>query len=230
MNFKTKVLTSVLAVGLTVALVGGSTMAWFTDSKVVEGATFQAGTVTLSDSSKVLTITGFDKHNINPGDGFNASLNIVYTGTKPVKLRIKVPDISWLAADEETVLSTDNVDYDWDAIKLNWHRDGDYIYYIGSTTYTGTDGQSHTLTDGILPGTKDDDNGTTKYFGAAAETARTIHFSLDGLFNGAKTDNQYQGAEFTLGDSSVEVIQATNGAAWTTTPVPAATSSTTPVA
>ncbi|MDF1493275.1 TasA family protein [Caproiciproducens sp. CPB-2] len=217
MNFKTKVLTSVLAVGLTVALIGGSTMAWFTDSKEVKGATFQAGTVTLSEDSGKLVISGFDKENINPGDGFNASLNIVYTGTKPVKLRIKVPEISWLAADGETALSTDNVDYGWDAIKSNWRRDGDYIYYIGSTTYTGTDGIEHTLTDGILPGIKDDDNGTTKYFGAAAEAARTIHFSLDGLFNGAETDNQYQGAKFTLGDSSVEVIQATNSAAWPAT-------------
>jgi SipW-cognate class signal peptide len=215
MNFKTKVLTSVLAVGLTVALVGGSTMAWFTDSKVVEGATFQAGTVTLSNSSKDLTIAGFAQQNINPGDTFNGSLTIVNTGTKPVKLRIKVPEISWLNGTAPTDLSTDNVKV---TLPANWekHSDG-YLYY------TGTIGS---FPAGVIPGTVDD--GTA--FPAGTVAQRTISFAFTGLFDGDLTTNAYQGMILNMGPSSVEVIQATNGAAWTTTPVPAATSSTTPVA
>jgi len=206
MNFKTKVLTSVLAVGLTVALVGGSTMAWFTDSKVVEGATFQAGTVTLSNSSKDLTIAGFAQQNINPGDTFNGSLTIVNTGTKPVKLRIKVPEISWLNGTAPTDLSTDNVKV---TLPANWekHNDG-YLYYIGTIG---------SFPAGVIPGTQDD--GTA--FPTGTLEQRTISFAFTGRFDGELTTNDYQGMILNMGPSSVEVIQATHGAAWTTTPVPA---------
>lgn len=214
MNFKTKVLTSVLAVGLTVALVGGSTMAWFTDSKVVEGATFQAGTVTLSDSSKDLTIGGFAQQNINPGDEFRGNLTIVNEGTKPVRLRIKIPEISWLNGEEPTGLPTNNVKV---TLPANWekHSDG-YLYY------TGTIGS---FPAGVIPGTQDD--GTA--FPTGTLEQRTISFAFTGLFDGDLTTNAYQGMILNMGPSSVEVIQATNSATWPTTgTVPPAT--TTPAA
>ncbi len=209
MNFKTKVLTSVLAIGLTVALVGGSTMAWFTDSKVVEGATFQAGTVRLSDNSGNLTIAGFAQQNINPGDTFNGSLTIINEGTKPVKLRIKIPKISWLNSEEPTGLSTNNVKV---TLPANWekHSDG-YLYY------TGTIGS---FPQGVIPGTVDDGSD----FPAGTAAQRTISFAFTGEFDGDLTTNAYQGMTLKMGPSSVEVIQATNDAAWPATgTVPAAT-------
>ncbi|MGX8700169.1 TasA family protein [Caproiciproducens sp.] len=207
MKFKTKILTSVLAVGLTVALIGGSTMAWFTDSKEVKGATFQAGTVRLSDASGELTLEGFAQQNINPGDEFNGSLTIINEGTKPVKLRIKIPAISWLDGEEPTDLSTNNVKV---FLPANWekHSDG-YLYYTG--TISG-------YSQGVIPGTLDD--GTE--FPAGTLEQRTISFAFTGVFDGDLTTNAYQGMILNMGPSSVEVIQATNSAAWTTTPVPPA--------
>lgn len=206
MKFKTKILTSVLAVGLTVALVGGSTMAWFTDSKEVAGATFQAGTVRLSTGD--LTINGFTQDNINPGDHFDGSVTIVNDGTKPVQLRVKIPEISWLNGTEATDLSTDNVKV---TLPANWEkRDDGYMYYVG--TIAG-------YAQGVIPGTLADGDD----YPAGTLEQRTITLSFSGLFDGDLTTNAYQGMVLSLGSSTVEVIQATNGAAWTTTPVPAAT-------
>ena len=42
---KTRILMSVLAIGLSIALIGGATMAWFTDEAGPVEATFTAGTV-----------------------------------------------------------------------------------------------------------------------------------------------------------------------------------------
>lgn len=53
-----KVLTGVTGLALAVALVGGSTMAWFTDSKPVAGAAFTAGTVKISAGRTVVADSG----------------------------------------------------------------------------------------------------------------------------------------------------------------------------
>ncbi|MBW7571634.1 TasA family protein [Caproiciproducens faecalis] len=212
MNFKTKILTSVLAVGLTVALVGGSTMAWFTDSQTVEGATFKAGTVRLSDSSNNLTIGGFTHDNINPGDTFTGSLTIINEGTKPVKLRIKIPTIGWYDHTEDTEdngLSIDNVKVtlppDWEK-----HADG-YIYYTG----TILEGKP-----GVIPGTKADGEA----YPAGTDLQRQIDLTFTGRFDGLLTNNDYQGKFLKMGASSVELIQATHEdlVSWSSETVPAA--------
>ena len=212
MNFKTKILTSVLAVGLTVALVGGSTMAWFTDSKTVDGATFQAGTVRLSDdTSSELTIGGLTRDNINPGDTFDGSLTIINEGTKPVMLRIKIPQISWLNDGEAANLSTDNVKV---TLPTNWEKRGDdYMYYTG----TILDGKP-----GVIPGTLADGDG----FPVGTLAQRTITLTFTGGFDGDLTTNAYQGKTLSMSGSTIELIQATNGASWTSDPVPAAVVST----
>jgi predicted ribosomally synthesized peptide with SipW-like signal peptide len=46
-RMKTKILMSVLAIGMAIALIGGATMAWFTDEAETEANTFAAGTLDL---------------------------------------------------------------------------------------------------------------------------------------------------------------------------------------
>lgn len=191
MKTQTKLLASILAIGLSVAMVGGSTMAWFTDSKSVGASKFTAGTVTLNDIGDA-NITGLNKDNVNPGDPFQYGLNIVYTGSKPVYLRVKVPEVKWTPD-----LKTDNVLIGNEKISqfLNENHPG-WTYKNGYFYYND-----------VILGTKADGN-----YKASGKSSTTIPISLSGVFDGETTTNAYQGAELDVSSYKVEVIQATNDA------------------
>lgn len=206
MKIRTKLLMSFLAVGLTTALVGGSTMAWFTDSKPVSGATFTAGTVLLDGDSSV-QVDG-PTTNVNPGDTLKASLKIVNSGSKAVWIRVKLPEYYWR---DPSTLTKDSglgtsvfTDYAIDTGKggsnlSDWTVKGGYAYYKFA-----------------LPGTEKDGK-----YDAGDLTARTITPSVAATLDGEKTGNAYQGQQFYLSDLTVEAIQATNSAdtldaAWAT--------------
>ncbi len=90
---KTKLFLSLLTILLAVALVGGATMAWFTDADSVTNK-FEAGTVDVeaertSHSSKII------QENWNPGDCTELDICVENTGSKSINLRAKIQS-GWL--------------------------------------------------------------------------------------------------------------------------------------
>ena len=88
---KTRILMSVLAIGLSIALIGGATMAWFTDDAEVPAATFTAGTVEVAvgeDDPVIISIEGYVQDNVNPGDEFEAGWTFKNKGTKNAQFRV----------------------------------------------------------------------------------------------------------------------------------------------
>lgn len=192
---KTKILLSLLVIGLAVALIGGATMAWFTDETPVQPAEFTAGTVVVNadEAPTIDTPEGKYFDNVNPGDCATVTWTIVNSGTKAIELRVKLSEL-W-----EGELPTDNVYYapDPDSGWVMYDEDGElWLYYTG----------------GPVPGT----------YGNTPEDERTVQLPIIVAFDGATTGNDYQGKEFTL-SGDVYAIQASNGApaavwgdAWTT--------------
>lgn len=81
-----KVLMIALVIGLAAALIGGSTMAWFTAKAEVENE-FTAGTVMIEAGSNVSG--DVDINNWNPGDCTELKLDIQNIGSKKIRLRTK---------------------------------------------------------------------------------------------------------------------------------------------
>ncbi len=90
---KTRILMSVLVIGLAVTLIGGATLAWFTDEAVSEANTFAAGTLDLKvDGEEVAESISLT--NMAPGQ-----TSVYYKwvlrndGTLPGKLSVSFSDI-----------------------------------------------------------------------------------------------------------------------------------------
>lgn len=194
-----KLFVSVLAVALSAALIYGATMAWFTDTATVGEATFTAGTVIVSTDEEV-TITPATSDNVNPGDTFTASWNIVNEGTKAVMLRV-LADIQYMSADGTTALSTDNIT--GLTLPTGWTCDG----VDKNATAPGL--QLELYYNPVVLGTMDDGENPA----AASDAARTVLLSVTGTFDGATTTNMYQGSVLTI-NGAVQAIQASHSADW----------------
>ena len=85
---KSRMIMSLLVIALAAALIGGATMAWFTDSDTAGSATFTAGTLKIDVSDGLtafydLLQVGSKHGNMNPGDVYEEIvLEIENTGTK----------------------------------------------------------------------------------------------------------------------------------------------------
>ncbi len=188
---KSKTAMSLLLIGLAAIIIGGATMAWFTDSTEVADATFTAGTVEIEAGDSVFP-EGKLYDNINPGDCGRVTWDIVNTGTKAIELRVKMTE-AWTGVGSETE-STANPFYYCPPSDSDWvmyEEEGEtWLYYTG----------------GSVPGTYSD----------ATVEERTVPLTLVVGFDGAEMDNDYQGASVTLGGeesgSIVEAVQASNGA------------------
>ncbi len=208
---KAKLLVSLLIIGLVAGLIGGATLAWFTDATEVAPATFTAGTVKVNaDGPNVAVPEGKSIKNVNPGDCATVTWNIVNAGTKAAEFRVKLAAL-WTGVNEELLDDQgimDNVAYapapgsDW----VMYEENGEvWLYYTG----------------GPVPGTFNyvaNEDGGSEYL----LQERTIPLTLVVGFDGALTNNAYQAATFQLGGSTgegddaissvVEAVQASNGA------------------
>jgi len=183
---KTKILMSVLAIGMAIALISGATMAWFTAEADVNPATFTAGTVIVNaDGPEYFTAEGKSFNNVNPGDCGRVEWTIINDGTKAAQLKVKL-EKRW-----EDGYSTDNVRYA-PAENSGWvmyeESDGIWLYYIAEP-------------DVGVPGT----------FNGASEEERSVPLELIVAFDGEDTTDIYQGKTFTL-SGKVYAIQASNDA------------------
>jgi len=77
---KTKIFMSMLVIALAAALVGGATMAWFTDTATNVGNTFTAGTVDITVGATTLAIVPAPL-NMAPGDIATGSFVVTNAGT-----------------------------------------------------------------------------------------------------------------------------------------------------
>ncbi|MBW7571635.1 TasA family protein [Caproiciproducens faecalis] len=112
-----KLLTGIVGVVTAVALVGGGTMAWFTDQKEVAGSTFTAGTVKIQAGQSVVNDTDEKGNPIYYEDAAPLRVYDVHRGTgkndTPLpKLNTEVrsfPDAILTRADESTSPSEDEL-------------------------------------------------------------------------------------------------------------------------
>jgi len=181
---KKKIIGSVVVIILMAALVGGATMAWFTNSAEGGDAVFTAGTV-IVESEGATIIEPSKYNNWNPGDTDEVMWEFVNAGTKTIKIRFN-PSAIWGITDAEgnfvpsSELSSSNVTatLTQESIDAGWVIREDGIYYYNGIINSGEKISLH------------------------------LTISLDG----PSTGNEYQGMNFVIA-GIVEAVQASHGAA-----------------
>ncbi|MBS3902635.1 MAG: SipW-dependent-type signal peptide-containing protein [Dethiobacter sp.] len=83
---KKKMFMSMLVIALAAALVGGATMAIFTDTETSAGNSFAAGTVDITVGSTVIPEVGFA--NMAPGDIRSGSFTVTNAGTLALRFDV----------------------------------------------------------------------------------------------------------------------------------------------
>jgi len=80
---KSRFLVSLLVIAMAAALIGGGTMAWFTDSAESEDVTMTAGTLLIDiDNFNRVESDVLNIENLNPGDEYTYKFNVKNIGTK----------------------------------------------------------------------------------------------------------------------------------------------------
>lgn len=80
---KSRILISLLVMALSAALIGGATMAWFTDSAESAPVTMTAGTLLIDiDNAGVAESNTVVLENLNPGDEVDYTFDVLNVGTK----------------------------------------------------------------------------------------------------------------------------------------------------
>lgn len=209
---KTRILMSVLAIGLSIALIGGATMAWFTDEAEVPEATFTAGTVEIDvDGSFDGEMNDFVAGNVNPGDSYDVKWDIKNNGTKKAQIRISLDDIWESITDDDDLkarlLSEYVCDDDVELLaKLNTENldtvPGIEINGLGTIWKEVTESGQKWLY--YYDESKLEDE---RYFGVGD----TVTLSLTVTFDGTDMDNKYMGATYKI-RGNVEAVQASNHA------------------
>lgn len=226
---KTRILMSVLAIGLSIALIGGATMAWFTDDAEVPAATFTAGTVEVAvgeDDPVIISIERYVHDNVNPGDEFEAGWTFKNKGTKNAQFRV-ILNNEWFIDEENYAVSDERLarlfaQYEVESIadledKLDYDPlngvlyDGEvYECEVDEKTYhwyAVKDGDSWVLY-------YCDENGDPVDH-IAPEAEVKLYFDVVFDANDEEgLDNKYMGAKYVLGSegSKVEAIQASHDA------------------
>jgi predicted ribosomally synthesized peptide with SipW-like signal peptide len=209
---KTRILMSVLAIGLSIALIGGATMAWFTDEADVPEATFTAGTVEIDVGGPFDgEMEDFVAENVNPGDSYDVTWNITNNGTKNAQIRISLesiwesitsdPDLrdrllsDYSCADDEELLAKLNSE-DLDTVP------GIVINGLGTIWKEVTEAGQKWLY--YYDESKPEGE---RHFGVGD----TVTLSLTVTFDGPDMDNKYMGATYKIW-GNVEAVQASNDA------------------
>ncbi len=85
---------TIIMIFLVVAMLGGTTFAWFTASATVPDNEFTAGTVHIT-SERAVGVGKIITSNWNPGDSNDVNLKVVNDGTKSIYVRAKI-NAQWL--------------------------------------------------------------------------------------------------------------------------------------
>ncbi len=79
---KKRLLITMLALSLSLALIAGGTMAWFTDSDESGVNSFAAGTLLVDIEEYDVEHEGFELDRLNPGDSWTYTFDVKNIGTK----------------------------------------------------------------------------------------------------------------------------------------------------
>jgi len=218
---KRKILLSMFVILFVIAASLGATMAWFTAEDAAPDNVFTAGTV-LIEADETFISDESVLENMNPGDCVEKEFDIINKGTKGIYLRAEVtgkwelgensPDEAdledWLAnnnVDVEAITASD--DSEWQFI--SWDPDEEEHESYPEEEWLIIEDEDETeIWYKAYWYFKGDVDGE---FTEEDEEARTISFRINVCFDGPLTDNNYQGAEFTLG-TAFEAIQSSNDA------------------
>lgn len=193
---KMRLFSSVLAIMMALAAIGGATLAWFTAEAEIADNVFTAGTLTIeADESWE---EGFSVENWNPGDCTEKEITVEVTGTKGLYLRAFITE-EW---SNTTDLGNGDKDtgpiHTRDIDNINWMIDDGL-----GTLVPWSNGEWQMLTVG----------GETYWYytGGRLEPEDIVIFLSEVCLDGPLTGNEYQGATYTLG-IRFEAIQTTNHA------------------
>lgn len=207
-----------LVIALAAAVIGGATMAWFTDEKTAEPVTFTAGTLLIDIDKFKRVDSEVNIENLNPGDEFEYEFDVVNVGTKQFIFigALSYKDIIGQANGElgyDMIALLDSKGYGTDPLSeaLNFKLEVTKGPWIG-TVYEGLlanyDNTSHPLyppnvwPDLIWPGTgyNNEPHADIQYpvlfFGEAGPVAAGDKVSFKATFSLPKdADNKFQGSK-----------------------------------
>jgi predicted ribosomally synthesized peptide with SipW-like signal peptide len=201
---KTKILMSVLAIGLAIALIGGATMAWFTDRVEMEPAVFTAGTVEIAVNGPYDgELDVFEAENVNPGDNYTVKWVIENAGTKQAEIRVNL-EKEWYIDEENYAVSEARIERLKEEYEVLSIEDLEALLDADETPIISFDEEKWALY-------KDDEGTWLYYIAGPVDAGNSVDLLLDVYFDPAETDNKYMGAKFKLG-GFVDAIQASNDA------------------
>jgi predicted ribosomally synthesized peptide with SipW-like signal peptide len=187
---KKKMLLMMLALTVSVALIVGATMAWFTAEDETKDAVFKTGTVEIkAKGAKPLGEKGIK--NVNPGDCYILEYNIKNTGSKQIDLRA-IFDLNWLWKDGYPALSLDNV-------FVIPHQESNWVLYQPEE-----DGENDT--------TGPENSIYAYYRGDPVNPKEEVTLHLVVYFDGGLTNDDYQNRELKV-SGVVEAVQHSHDAA-----------------
>ncbi|MBU3196343.1 M73 family metallopeptidase [Clostridium algidicarnis] len=187
---KKKLIASLSVVTISVALIAGGTLAWFTGNAKTDGK-FKAGTVAVGIKQGEKDVNGEKLElikNWNPGDSDVFDFDVPNLGTERAYVRVKVTKMNWDKMGEMIGNVKLSPDSNWvmGETKTNEGQEHTYYYYKE-----------------ILDGSKDKDGNDM--------TAEKALMKLKVELDGEGTGNDYQGDTFNM-KLDVEAIQASNDA------------------
>lgn len=124
---KKKLVASIAAVTLSLGLIAGGTLAWFTGEAKTD-ATFKAGTVKIGILQNEQDVNNKSLElikNWNPGDSNDFDYVIPNLGTKRAYVRVEITDMHW----DNAELANSNVDFVADSNWIKATHDGHTYYY-----------------------------------------------------------------------------------------------------
>ena len=122
MNAKKKILAVALAASMAVLAVGGSSLAYFTDTETADN-TFTVGNVDIQLDEPQWNASGKEEaQSMYPGEAVKKDPTVINHGQNPALVRIK---IEW-PTDVTVTYRTDYVD---DKLGDGWELKGGYFYY-----------------------------------------------------------------------------------------------------
>ena len=195
---KSRMLISMLVIALAAAVIGGATMAWFTDSDESTPVTFTAGTLLIDLTEPQLTQEFAEKDMgiLNPGDTWEYEFEVKNVGTK---------SFHWaLCIDWEDIIGqlNENLDVDIRNLLIAKQYGSKKLSEVINWTIEVDDGSGYrTITIGVPPGI-----GFTDFKASSNPVKFKIVFSLP-----EDTGNDYQGSTMKL-KFGVMAWQTTNNA------------------
>lgn len=189
---KKKMLFMILSIAVSVALIGGATLAWFTNEADLDPTEFTAGTVEISADGGVVSNQEKIK-NVNPGDCFKLEWDIENVGTKKIELRAII-NAHWVDEELDYNLNEKN-------IYIVPQNGSDWVFYQPEDKQ----GPSRPIYAYYMGGSIDGTYGSEDNLGGSSNLELVLYF------DGPSTGNKYQGVDFTL-DVDFEAVQASNDA------------------